>query len=437
MNYPTQANPDLARFLNNSTHPMEVGSRTLGTGYRHVNAWDEVHDSLSANFLGFFDQETIPNDEFPVVRTYQESFGSPYEFGDANPIPVPVTTVPAASQGVRGTTTAANVASTLNAGFTTLRQDLLDDFAARWNLPSSALPLLSGDLADLLGLSTALTNAIGAIDVGGATTMTALQSQLVAAGFIVNVTLTDAQLAAAAANEPIDFVRRQPHLFAGAAAGSGRARTRMGSVPWATWTAFNSMGNSMFSPTYTSRFHSVSIRADSISCRATAYWRVWRSAAIFWHRFRAVPAAGNATLGFARRSALTSSNSDGRVRLTDLDGVPASATLANHSARTVVGGAGVTLEFSHAFGGSNQVEFGGSWIWDLNSQADGFSLDAASSGIDQEGFINSITEIVAAGIDDVRDKLTGAVRDSLGTNLSFLGEGVADSLAGAWAAISI
>jgi parallel beta-helix repeat protein len=421
MNYPKQANPDLARFLDNSTHRMEVGSRSLGIGYQHVNAWDEVHDSLAADLLGFFDQETIPNDEFPVVPTYREFFGSPYEFGDANPVPAPVTTLPAASQGVRGTTTAAHVAATLNDGFATLRQDLLDDFAARLNLPPSALPLVSGDLADLLGLSTALTNAIGAIDVSGAATMAALQSQLDSAGFTVNVALTDAQLAAAAANQPIDFVRAsRTYSLTEIVASSPLTSAGLGAL-----ADLAGVGLSGTLDVLADLHFTIAMGVDSAGFYLAPGNGVHASLAVSGNIDAALGGGGtiggNASLGFATDVLLKTPHADGRVRLSDLE------TAFNAASELqMTGAAGLSLHVFMPIGSTPGASFGGDWIWDLDPAGQAFTLNTAASGFNAEELLDSLAEAAATGIQQMADEAANLAR--MAQSIPVIGDELAGAL---------
>ena len=138
---------------------------------------------------------------------------------------------------------------------------------------------------------------------------------------------------------------------------------------------------------------------------------------------------GNAAIGLSADVALKTTNSDGRIRLTDIDGDPTSATLANNTNLIVRGNAGVNLDFSQNIGGAGPIQFGGDWIWDLNAQGNGFVLDAEASGLNQEEFFDSVATLVANQLGTVRSKLEQSVTDSLAANLSFLDDGVAESFA--------
>ena len=172
MNTPRYSNPATARFRNNSTHLMEIGdSASQSSSYIHVNAHQEVLNSLRTTSQGNFLQATVPNAVDSFIPTYRDFYGEGADVGDENPPPVPRTTVPAATIGTADGITIEDIAGTLTTGFETLRSDYLDDFASQLNLPSGALPLLRTDLGTLLGLGSKLSNAISSFDVSNSSTM--------------------------------------------------------------------------------------------------------------------------------------------------------------------------------------------------------------------------------------------------------------------------
>ncbi|MFO0905559.1 MAG: right-handed parallel beta-helix repeat-containing protein [Pirellulales bacterium] len=429
MNYPRQANPDLARFRNDSDHPMEIGSRTLGVSYQTVNAWNEVHNSLRENLVGVFAQTTTPNSQYPEVPTYKAFLGGAMNFGDENPAPSPVTSAPAASQGTRGTTSAADVADLLDAGFQSLRTDLLDDFAGRFNLPADSLPLMSADLADLLGLEAALESVVDAASFSSATSMTQLRSQLIGAGFNVHSALTDAQLAAAPANQPVDFLRVS-RTYALPTLAANVALDPNGLDALGDLDGVSLAGQMDVAAT---AYFTIAFGVDSAGFYLLPGNGVLASVAVSGNVAASIPGGdvrGNAALGFAPEVRLSTTSADGRIRLADLDGTPESDSLTNRSVRTITGDAGVTLEIVHSIDG-RPLEYGGSWVWELATDGSGFTLDETVSGIDQDAFANSLTELIADGLDDARQSLADAVQSGLNSNLAFLDSSVVDSFAGA------
>ena len=109
-------------------------------------------------------------------------------------------------------------------------------------------------------------------------------------------------------------------------------------------------------------------------------------------------AKANASLGFDARVVQTTTASDGRIRLANL------TTFNDFADLELNGSAGVNVEVNMPIKGIGTISLGGDWIWDLAPDASGFVYDAANSGFDTEGLLNSLADTVGAGINRLSDQ---------------------------------
>jgi Ca2+-binding RTX toxin-like protein len=418
MNTPTYANPATARFRDDAVHKMEIGNAATGAiSLQQVNAKQEVQNSLRTSAGGAFVQTTVPNATFPTIPTYKQSLGAAADASPNNPPPAASTTVPAATSGTAAGKTISSIATSLTTGFNSLRQDYFDDFASRLNLPAGALPLMNTDLGTLLGAESALLSAVGSINVSSATTMTQLQQQLTTAGFTIDAALSDAQFAALDPSKPADFVRAS-HTYSLA-----QIQKTAALDPQALGTIGDLAGINISGQldVLANVYFTISFGVDTGGFYLAPGNGVLGSIAVGGNLTASAGGGtikGNAAIGLSPQIRLKTTNSDGRVRLADLSANPPTS-FVNATDRTLVGGAGVNLEFSYTVGSARTVQFGGDWVWDLKPDATGFTLDTTNSGLDADGFFDSITQAVIDGIDDLRSKIDGGINSALNTNLPF------------------
>ncbi len=118
MNYPTHANPGLARFRNDASHLMEIGNASTGnSSYQSINAHQEVIQSLRQNAAGSFLQETRPNSSFPTLPTYQQDPDDETSMDQQNPPPQAKSNAPSSSLGQAIGTTIASIWNSFVNGF--------------------------------------------------------------------------------------------------------------------------------------------------------------------------------------------------------------------------------------------------------------------------------------------------------------------------------
>jgi hypothetical protein len=404
MNYPKHADPGSARFLDDALYWTEVLKTNGDHEYSKINAKQEVERSLGKNEDGEFLQTTVPNSE-NTLPTYQEALQHLFNFdpGGDNPPPSPNVNAPLPTQGVLGSTTAADVAQTLHSGFNTFRQSYLDDFAGRLNLPGGAVPLVGGNLGDLLGITSALQSAIGQIDVGAATSMAALTSQLNAAGFTIVSAVTDTQFGSLPANQPLDLIRvSRTYTLSELSAATGLSPSALAAIG-----DFAGLGFSGSFDASANLYFTISFGVDTAGFYLLPGNGIEGRIAVSGQIDAALGAVGAISgIGSVALSAsvpLTTSSADGRLRLGDL-----SSAFASHSDIQIRGSAAANLDAKINIIGGKKVQFGGRWVWDLQEAGQAFVLDAANSGFDLDALNESLRDLVGDAINTLGQQ-TGAI----------------------------
>ncbi|WP_182865929.1 right-handed parallel beta-helix repeat-containing protein [Rhodopirellula sp. JC639] len=403
MNAMKYANPAISTFRTDAKHLMEIGDfATQSFDYvANLNAFAEVHDSMSVDSNGNFTQVTLPNSQYPYVPTFLELYGS--ELGPAYAIPVPNSSVPPSTVGRASDHTINSIAGAITSGFNSLRSDVLGKFSDRFNLPENALPLINGDLGDLLQLGNALSATIPTINASASTTMSQMRTTLTNAGFNVDYALSDAEFVALASESPADFIRvsRTYTLaeIAKSAMLSPAALGGIGELAGVNWTGQLDVAADI---AFTISFGVDSggfylVPGNGLVGNLTVGGNLNATLGLG-------SVTGNAAISFSPSVLLRTSDADGRIRLDSL-----SDQFATSSELIVNGGAGVNLDFKYPIPGSPDFSFGGDWVWDLQPDGNGFVLDAANSGFDTDAFLNSLTDAFGVGL----NKLSGQAQEML------------------------
>jgi Ca2+-binding RTX toxin-like protein len=371
-----------ARWLDNATFGTQdtnyradiVGPNELQYPFR------EVRKSLSGqkntvNLIG----------RVPPARVHDTS--EPEDFGFVEPTRV----LPASSVGTVGSTTAANISGAFAAGLTAIRNDLSNALASKLNLPSSQLPLISAAISDAFGLSQKFRDAIESFDPTGLSTLSQLLTKLDDLGFVVDEAITDAELSNLrnnASNSPADFVRASKTFrlldLNGGSSLNPAALSALGDLAGIGFSgAFDALANIAIHLTVgvdTGGFY----LATGLVLDAPITFVSELSASL--GSFGKVSGVGAVDM---RGSILvSSSSSDGRIRIDQI--------ASSVSSATIDGVASADLSFSANVGGQS-IHLGGDWIWNVG--AGSFAFDATNSGFDQDLLLDSLTELVGAGVD--------------------------------------
>jgi Ca2+-binding RTX toxin-like protein len=369
---------NVATFNNREYSFVEVaGSSTPGS----QNAALEVRNSLG--LIGQTTRALIGNTPQPKFH----DSGELEDFGFINP----VRSLPAASSGTVGSTTAENIASSFSAGLNAVRTELTASIASKLNLPGSQLPLVTTALSDALGLTTKLQNSVAAIDLSGINTLAALVTKLQASGYTIDETLTDAELANLRNNSPnssTDFIRASQTIrlldLAGSSALNNSAISALGDLVGVNFSgSLDALANIALHLTLgvdTAGFYIASgLILDapiSLSGELTATLGSFGKA------------VGEGAVDIRGAVQLNATSADGRVRIAQM--------VSSVAPATIEGVAGLDLSFSATVGGQS-IDLGGDWIW--NVEAGSFALDASNSGFDEDLLLDSLTELVGDGVD--------------------------------------
>ena len=396
-----------------------------------VNHFEEVRNSFA--YDGDAGEFAQPSKSDIIGDTYLEELVAatmvsglaepPEELSDFTEPPPEREQPPAASQGTVGTTAPGDVAATLSAGFDNLRQNLLDDISSQLNLGSDALPVMSSNISDLFGIEDLLTSIVTSVDVTSAGTMSDLNDQLTAAGFIVDRFIGDTEFGDLSTASPADFIQvsRSYNL------GEIFAKTSFTESGAAAIGDLSSLGLSgelgvggqaLFSITMgvdTGGFYLLPGEAIRLRTEALGALGITLPAA--------AQAEAQASAYVVSNLDFSASHSDGRIRLDEL-----SDSFGQHAQFDFSGGASLAVDLAVDLGIAT-IPILGNWAWNIDGN--GTTLVTDFSGFDDEYAVEVLLEHVIEGLNDVQSNLSDGIEDNLATALPFLSNDVVDSLSAA------
>jgi Ca2+-binding RTX toxin-like protein len=416
MNLPAQANPALARFLDDSTHLMEIGRRDQENSvFIHVNAHEEVRNSFAKDESGAFVQTTVPNSEFPAIPTYLSDFEGGSTFGEPSPPPSAKREAPFWATNPLSDILPSDVAVELTISFNHLVTEHLSYFPAMVGFPSGSLPLVGEDLTALLGLEDLLTSAIDEIDLLASESMAELGTSLEVAGFHIDHLIEDSLLATLLDEEeedrvPLDFLRASRTYSLGSfSSETGFDSAALSSI--ATWAGIDFSGDLKV---FGDAFFTVAFGFDTdgfyllpgngLEARIAAAGDISADLG----DFGSVEALGS--LGFTATTSLKASDEHGKLRLSALasdDPEELPDVFANYSQVQVWGSAAADVDVFIDVGFVDPFDFSGRWVWDLHADGMGFSLDGPRSGFDTEGFFDTLADLAGQAINELADQANG------------------------------
>lgn len=399
MNLLNYSNPKLATFHDNGDYFMELGVYNPNTQDRdfsyeaNSNGATLLANSFATNGSGNLLEITPPAG--PTYQNLPLSQLKGFSDEEEPAYQAPAQTPPPATSGTRGTTTAADIADNLVDGFDLLRSQALGYLASEFNFSATTLPLVTGQLAQLLGLGSSLASAVGPLGVGTAVTLDNLRSQLETAGFIAQYFMTDAQLAAAPANLPADYLRvsRVYHV-------SGlQATTSLSTAGLSALADLAGVNLSGSLGVNADLYFTITFGLDSggfyllpgeiASAPILATGKVNASLGSL------VTFSGTADVNLQATVALATSNADGRIRLSDLvNNFAAMSTLA------ITGGAALNAEAKVTVFNTTLI-LSGAWMWNLDRLGGNFTYDTAHSGFDTEALLNSLVQFASQEMENL------------------------------------
>ncbi|MDB5351277.1 MAG: cya 2 [Planctomycetota bacterium] len=423
MNYQSQWKPKLAR-IPNYTVPLanlfyyrldanqkpiltSEGRPTLDPSKPRLgpqNPLVEVYDSLISLDRSFQD--------LMVFKTTDE------EAPAFTPI-APTVTVPAATVGTLGNTTAASVASTFSTGLNSVLNDLLGTIVGRLNLPAGTLPLIGSDLANIVGLTSALKSVLSTPDLAGVTTMAELASRLSAAGFALDNVTTDAALGALPKDRAADLMRvRIAFPLASAFGSTALAKGALGPLQALGLSLSGSLD--VAAEAYIGLVVGVDTGGFYLAPTEILSAKVQVGGELAMNAGSFASATARGDLLLMSGVDLTTTNADGRVRLSDLQGSAASRTLST----TLNGAAGITANIAVNAGLAKPITIDGAWTWGVDET--GFALDS-SSGLDQDELLRTLVELAGDGMNALADGANDLA--GLARGLPLVGSSLASKLA--------
>ena len=311
----------------------------------------------------------------------------------------PSTTTPPASQGTVGSTTASDVATELAAGFNTFAQQDLSGLADEFNLSSSSLPFVDPSIATNLNLPAQLESAVQQLSLTGINTMAELEMDLENAGFTINLAVDDPTTLPS--GTPADFIRAtQTYALSNltdpsiASAGWPGIQGLTGTTPSGD---LGLSGDFQFTLTIgvdTAGFYILPgpILGGQLNASGTLTADIGTYGSL----------SGDAQVNLNPQVILSTTNADGRLRLSDL------SQLANIASVADSGTADLNVNFTFesttddADTGSSPITFGGHWQWQIGSGS--YQLGSSGSGFDTDSLYNSIVGVVDSGINDLSEQ---------------------------------
>ena len=433
MNSPYYANPKRMSFYVDK----QMSNSILRHGQMELREWDEgfsdsysytpftdfsplveLYESFATGADGEFEQFT-----FTPNLVYQ-SLADPRGFGDPDSYPAdvflpPDPVVPDPLLGEVGTTTVTDVIDELSSGFTTFRQDVLGGLGRLIDLPEGTLPFVPDDLAATLDIASRVESSLGDLFAEGSTpgTMAELATELGEQGFNIVASVSDTEFDNLPADEAADFVRVSrtydlddlttsisfsPDALNGleqfeqfGLSGSLDVRGDLQvTITFGVDTGgfYLLPGNVLYAPIFAGG--EVSANAGPLSVSASA------------------------DLGLTAALELSTDNADSRVRLEELIG-----ELDDYVTLVIEGGAALNLEATAEIPVLGAIELDGRWLWDLDEEGTGFSLRESESGFDEDSLVDSLAEILGAGVNELAshsESLVGFTDNIplLGSNIS-------------------
>lgn len=402
MNHVNYANPKVAKFPQYPVGALPTIEKLYppspGSDEPRPLSEPDSTQRLLLDALRTVDGEFYATTQTPIA-TYASISDVPGYSANSAPAVVygPPTQDPGPStQGTLGDTSAADVATVFANGLTALRNDYLDNILSTTDLQDQSLPFITPQLGEALGVQQALEGLLEIPELSSVTDMAGLKASLEQAGFDVVYQLDDAELAAAAADQPGDLLRvsitydaetlqAQTNLDSSSAlALSDLAGTELSGTldlladGHLTLTLGVDTGGFYLLPG--DIFHMPLNATGAISGTAGANGSI----------------QGRGDVSLRLTSGLANLNADNRVRLGDIDGV-------NAMSAELDGAASLTLDMEFATPAGNQLQTDGQWNWEYDKAAQRFVTSASSPGFDEETLLASLAEYVDAGLDQLDD----------------------------------
>ena len=333
---------------------------------------------------------------------------------------------------------AGTIALELQNDFNGLLQNLASNFANGFDLSPSAVPLLTSGLGGLFSLAPALGGAVPELDLsqalGGSTmaplsdeivmpqldsgsipTMADLAAALIAAGYTVDSIADDSTLYAAISETDLVRVSRTFTL-------SGlRVTTPLTSTGLEDSTDFegyspngnlDASGDFSFTVTFgvdTNGFYLLSGSGLSGTIQASGN----ASGTVAGGTL-----TGTATVNVNPAIALTTTNADGKLRLSDLV-----QSFASDITTSLAGNASLSLGYQFPISNTTPVQFSGGWSWGIDDS--GYHL-TSGSGFDAQSLLGSLIQAEIPGITNLAGQSSTIAQMVKGIPL--IGQTLADGL---------
>ena len=264
------------------------------------------------------------------------------------------------------------------------------------------------DLSGVLGIEMALANALSSIvapDLSSATTMEEVASALQAAGYSIESSLSESELAALPANAPADVIRISRSTAVPIASNTTQiADGILSSIPELAGITFE--GNLDHAATLyltivagvdTNGFYLLPGNGLSIDMTSEGGANVISPIA-----------SGGADLRTrAIASALLSAiSADGRIRTPQLQNELEGVTL-----KSLRGSSSLGAEFEVDVPGVGRLPLDGRWVWALDPAGGAPAMDSVTSGLSTQGFSDTLAERVGEGLVEISNAtgLMGAI----------------------------
>lgn len=415
---------------------LASGAKNRGSAFVDV-VYSEV-DQRSIDFFGNLSDADGPQNQFDELTasfdtglfTGQDSefnlTGKEFEHDEVDQEEDPTeTAVPARDPLIPGNASAtsftsvtpAQVASALSTGFDAFRSDFFDDVALQLNLPGGAVPFVASAFASILDLDGELQNVVSGATFGSATTMLDLSSKLSGAGFVVDQILSDSDVAALANSAPADFVRAgRVYSLLDFAQNQSFNTTGLGTVDFLKELGFSGSLD-LASEVFFQLTFGVDTGGFYVLPGKLVDARFSTSGMASASFGSTVAADGLANFFVNADVELTTANTDGRIRLSDL-----SSNFASHIDREFFGRASLGLDVDLLEFLGSPIEVDGNWVWDLSDSA-GLQLNTAASGFHTDSLLDSLSEAIGTGVKKLAQNSRELVAS---TSLPLIGDAFAD-----------
>lgn len=399
--------PDDINIMNSGVQPyvsdiVNVSVKTEITEYRYgyngelnLSPFGEFEDSFSfdTNFQQFdqftrgaADAETIAQQ---WIAGKVKGATEPIEFL-SRPLPEREDPPPASNGTVDGTSI-ADVANLLTSGLATFRNQSLSDAGSSFNLPGDTLPMMTSSLGDLLNLGHQFQLAVPPLSISAPSTMTALADDLTSLGFTIDHALTDAEFNGLPPTASSDFIRVSKAFPIGDLVESVDLSTAAldavgGLDGFGFGGSIDVNADLMVSLTFgvdTGGFYL--LPGEIISSSMLAFGTANASAG------PNASAEGRVDLSLHPQLNLKTTNTDGRVRLSDL-----AIDFSGSTELTLQGAAIADFDFNLDVIPNSTTSISGQWKWSFDES--GFSPVPTSIGFSTESMLDALGSIVESGV---------------------------------------